>query len=86
VVRLISVTRNGFVTCGQDLSRRCRHQANRPFGMMLLILLNGRWFPSCRGQLPLSSGARETSGTITNNRSPATTQHADQEQPGSTGA
>ena len=27
-------------------SRRCRHGANRPFGMILLILPNGRWAPA----------------------------------------
>jgi hypothetical protein len=65
---------NDFVACGQGPSRRCRREVNGPFEMMLLILLNGWWFPPRRYQLPLCSGTRETSGTMTSNRTPATAQ------------
>jgi hypothetical protein len=36
-------------------SRRCRHEANRPFGMMLLILPNGRWVPAAKDRYQLPS-------------------------------
>jgi hypothetical protein len=71
---MAAVTRNGFVAYGQDPSRRCRREANGPFEMVILILLNGRWSLPRRYQLPLCSGTRKTSGTMTTSRTPATTQ------------